>query len=145
MTAGRLTMRDIEDQINGDYSRFFDSIYDGELPENLIETFKHLLMKVPPSVHNLSSDGLSKLIEKGNKNEFRVVDVGIIINVIFSASYNEMYSNLEEAFEKHKVYEEIKRQHNKKVDDLEKSLKRKREHLMKLAGIGQQNHIIQKR
>lgn len=126
--------REIDQQINNDLNRFYSSVFDGELPDDLLDRFKKSLMALAPASTKYNSEAVKKIISK-RVNELSFMDVGLIINAVFAVPFEKVYNSIEEAIDKNMELELIREKYNKSVDDMQQSLTKKKNTLMKLSGI----------
>jgi hypothetical protein len=128
------TEKEINDQIQGDYNKFWNSPYEGKMPDSIMYRFRTALMfhnakslQAPPSV-------MRKLIEK-KEYDLNFVEVGVIINTMFAVPFNCMYETPEQAIDETIECKEIEIEFNKLVDKRTQELERKRARLLQLSGI----------
>lgn len=125
---------EIDSQIQNDYNRFYSSVFDGELPHDLLERFKKALMALAPASTKYNSEAVKKIINK-RANELSFIDVGLIINGIFAVPFEKIYSDIDEAIDKNIELELIREKYNKSVEDIKEKLTKKKNTLMKLSGV----------
>lgn len=126
---------EINKQLEGDYNRFYAAVFDGELPSDLIERFKKALMALAPAATKYNTEVIKKIISK-RVNELSVMDVGVVINAVFSVPFGKVYENIESALDKNIELELIREKYNKAVDEIKIKLSKKKVTLMNIAGIG---------
>lgn len=129
------TEKEINDMIQEDWVKWYETIYDGELPENLIDIFKIALFKAPPMAYNkLHTKKLKEICAKKPYDLTRT-EVGIVINTIMQGSFDNYYQNIDEALEKHAILESIQLKYNKEVKEIENNLVSKRNSLLRMSNI----------
>lgn len=126
--------KEIHEQVEKDYQRFWQTQYDGELPSGLIYRFRSALMFHTPKTLPGSIHVISELINK-KEDDLKFFEVGVIINTIFSVPFNCMYDSPEQAMEAMSELKEIEISYNDLVEKRSKEIERKRERLLKLSGI----------
>lgn len=128
------TQKEIDEQIHQDYTRFYQSIYDGELPPDIMYKFRTCLMW-----HNAKSlptfpVAVKNILEK-KEHDFTFFDVGVIINTIMPVPYNCIYESPEQAIEATIEYVQLQEAYNKKVDQTNQQLERKRAKKYEICGL----------
>lgn len=132
----KLTKEDIDKQIASDYKKWYEQIYDGELPiGNLKEVFKTALMETPPGSHQYHFS-VVKLTMARPSNELRWLDIGMMINLVFAIPLKYLDSDFDIAMDKMITLEAFRNSYNKAVDLRQKQLKSKGNKLMEIAGLG---------
>ena len=128
------TEKQIDEQIQGDYARFYNKIYDGELPEDLIELFKKAFMALSPNTHQYHAN---KVKEMGAKSvrDLTNLELGMVINLIVSVPPERLYKTFDESVDNILRIEVIRKQYNEIVDKMNQELGKKKERLMGLSGV----------
>lgn len=129
----RLTVQDIDKQIQDDMDRFNDSIYDDMLPLLFLDYFKKAVMVIPPAAHKCGLGFIKEIINK-RPDEISVLEIGVIINFIYGCPFKELYENVEEAVDTTIAFDEFRARYNQKVSDLQDSLNRKKKKLLEIGG-----------
>lgn len=131
------TENSIDLQISKDYKRFYDAVYDGKLPDDLVERFKRVILALAPGEHKARMDICKGIISK-KPYDLTNLDVGIIINLAFSAPLEKVYPTLtaEEAVDANIELETIRDGYNNTVNQMQEVLSKKKERLMQLSGVG---------
>lgn len=126
----------IEQQITKeDILPYLHGVYDGYVPESLIEQFRIAVMHLPVTAHRYSMEDVEK-ISLRNPKEVTVRELGMIINVVFSIPFVAMYESLEEGIAKTMIFEKIKDDYNKSTAAFERKVEAKRKRLLGLSGVG---------
>lgn len=127
---------DIADQIEKeDIIPYLNKIYDGFVPESVVEQFRVAMMHLPPSLHKYSMLDVETMANK-KAGEINNREIGMMLNVIFSIPFATMYSSLEEGVEKTREFEKIKTEYNKNSAAFQRKCDAKRARLLKLSGVG---------
>lgn len=125
---------DIDAQVQNDYNRFWNSVYDAVLPSGIMYLFRQAIMH-----HNARSlQGNPKVLRDlldTKEEDLKFVHVGIILNTIFPVPFNAIFDSPEQALDALIEYKEIEVAFNKLVDKRAQELERKRARLMELSGI----------
>lgn len=128
------TEQEIDRQIAGDYKRFYDAVYDGKLPDDLVERFKKVLMALAPGTHMARMDVCKGIISK-KPYDLTNLEVGVVINLIFTAPFDKIYDTIEEAIDCNMELEKVRNGYNLAVDQMQKVLSGKKERLMDMGGV----------
>ena len=128
------SQRDIEIQIAAEKQTFYLSKFDGKLPSDLIERFEKALMVSAPGQHQYHMDKV-KLILSKEESELNYLELGMVINLLFSVPFDKLYSNLDEALEKNIELESVRIVYNTHVKETEDKLIKKKNILMNLSGV----------
>jgi len=122
--------------LNKEYAEFQTSVYDGLVPEGLIQRFINGIMVLPPHGHKILMNILRGIISK-TEQELTHEEVGVVIKVLLNIPFDKLYENLFEAIEKHSEFENFVLEYNQKVDDLQQRMNRKKDSMMNLGGVKQ--------
>lgn len=128
------TEKDIQDQLAGDYNRFWNSIYDGKIPEGLISKFREALMFHTALSLQAHQSVMRELLETKDY-DLKFLHVGVILNTLFSVPFNAIFFSPEEAMDSIIEYKEIEIEFNKRVEKRSKELEAKRQRLLTLSGV----------
>lgn len=128
-----MSEKQINEQIQKDYDAFNESKYEGDpLPKDLIERLKVALFKLPPNVHKMASQTMTKLINT-KVTELTNYEVGHILNLITAVPLCDIYRNLEEALIKNQQIEFLKIAYNLTVKQINEKVEEKRQGMLRLA------------
>lgn len=128
------TAEDIEKQIQGDYNKFWYSVYDAALPSDIMYKFRQAIMF--QNVQQLQGNPKVLLELLGTKEEdLKFVHVGIILNTLFGIPFNTIFESPEEALTAVIEFKEIEIDFNKMVQKRTQEIERKRARLLELGGI----------
>ncbi len=130
------TEKDIQEQIRKDIDAHSNSVYDGSLPDSFREGFKQSLMFIAPANHRYNMGFIKTLVSK-KADEVTVMEVGIMINLIFSTPWYLIYKNVEEGIDTTIEYEKVKDEYNAKSTEFERKISLKKRKLMEIAGLGE--------
>lgn len=128
------TQAEIDEQIKGDYERFWNSPYNGDMPDMFMFKFRTVLMfhnskSLPATPHKIKElIGLSE-------GDLKFVDVGIILNTIFTIPFNSVYDSPEEAIDDVLRFVDIQNEFNKRVSEVGAQIERKRLKKYEICGI----------
>lgn len=126
---------DIIEQIQReDIEPYLNKIYDGELPDSLVEQFRIAMMHLPPTAHKYSMDDVETMSNR-RPDEITNRELGLILNVIFAIPFASMYGSIEEGIEKTKVFERIKEEYNKSTAAFQRKVEAKKNRLLSLGGV----------
>lgn len=128
------TQQEIDRQLNAEIKKYHDAIYDGEVPDGFMEMFKRSLMCVPPAQHGYTLDAIERIINK-RVNEIKVAELAIMINMVFSTAWANLYSSVEEGIATTRKFEVLKNEFNKRGAEFEKKMMLKKTKLQQLSGI----------
>lgn len=126
---------EIDNQLTKDYAAFYNKIYDGELPESLLQNFKKAFMYLVPSTHQYFMSRVKEMAAKTIR-DLSVMEVGMIINLIVSTPPEKLYSSFDEAVDSLAILHKLRDDYNKAVEENQRKLKAKKERLMQLSGVG---------
>lgn len=130
------TPEQLQDQIQReDITPYLNSIYDADLPESLVEQFRVAIMLLPITAHKYSMRDVAVMIKR-RSDEVTVREVGMMLNVIFSIPWANMYDSPEEGIEKTVVLERIMEEYNKSTAAFDRKCQAKMQRLLKLSGVG---------
>jgi hypothetical protein len=130
-----MTKEDVDKQIQGDYERFYNETYQGELPVNFKELFEKAIIASASSQHQIKPEKLISIAEQP-ANTLTMVQVGIMVNVMVNIPMVRMVGdNFEDAVNLHTWLFNIKSSYNKLVDEFIKVMAKKTNRLYKLAGL----------
>ena len=126
--------KEIDEQIQRDYNKFWYSVYDKELPSAVMYKFREAMMFQNVKTLQAAPKVLQELI--GTKEEdLKFVHVGIILNTLFATPFNAIFDSPEQAMDAVLEYKEIEIEFNELVNKRSQELERKRQRLMELSGI----------
>lgn len=127
---------EINDQIEReDIVPYLNKVYDGVIPDSLVEQFRVAMMHLPPTAHKYSMEDVETMSLRRH-DEVTNRELGLILNVVFSIPFASMYETLEEGIEKTKVFEKIKDAYNKSTAAFQRKCDAKRNRLLQLSGVG---------
>lgn len=143
-----LTKEDIERQLQGDASAYYNKVYDGknELPKDFTVYFRRAWMLVPDNTFQINgypvpNNKLKLMFDRG-ANELSNLEVGMIINILFSVPKKYWLVedetepiDFELALDVHRQLSAIRDDYNKTIGLLNQSLEKKKKRLYELAGI----------
>lgn len=129
------TQSEIDAQIGHDMQNFYDSVYDGFVPESFVEMFKKAIMHLAPAQHQYAMSKVKEMVSK-RAGEHTVVETSMMINVIYSTPFHLLYESIERAIEVTMEFDKVRKEHNKKIQEMEHKLQAKRSRLLKLSGVG---------
>lgn len=130
------TPENLQDQINReDVDPYLNKVYDGFVPESLVEQFRIAMMYLPITAHKYSMEDVETLSLR-RPDEVTNRELGMMLNVIFCIPFASMYESLEEGIEKTKVFEKIKDEYNKSTAAFQRKCDAKMNRLLKLSGVG---------
>lgn len=127
--------REIEQQIDDDVQKYNTSIYDGFLPQSFIDYFKKSLMVIPPGNHQYNMEKVKDMISR-RPDEVRIIEVGMMINLIYACPFRELYDSVEQGIEMTMEFDKVREGFNKTTEDIERKLALKRQTLRKIYGLG---------
>jgi len=126
----------LQEQINReDVIPYLNKVYDGFVPDSLIEQFRIAMMHLPLTAHKYSMEDVETLSIR-RPNEVTNRELGMILNCVFAVPFVSMYESLEEAIEKTKVFEKIKEAYNKSTAAFQRKCDAKMNRLLQLGGVG---------
>ena len=125
---------EINQQIEGDYNKFWFSVYDDLLPSSVMYRYRQAVMFQNATNLQAAPTVLRELLDT-KEEDLKFVHVGIILNTIFSTPFNAIYDSPEEALEAVIEFKQIEVKFNKSVEKRAQELERKRARLMELGGI----------
>lgn len=129
------TEKEIDQQLDREVQAWYNKVYDGKpLPERFIEMFKKALMYVAPANHKYNMLAIKKMISQ-RSDEVTMVEVGMMINLIYSTPFDKLYSTPEEGVETTMLFDEIRREYNEIGAKFEGMMMKKRETLLRLSGV----------
>ena len=91
--------QELKNTMNLKYAEYFQKLYEGVLPKDIIETFKKAIFHLAPSVHKLHKGTLRDIFSK-EPNKLTVREVGIITDVILNCPQYLIYDDLNLAMHK---------------------------------------------
>lgn len=125
----------LQDQIRReDIEPYLNSIYDGFVPESLVDQFRVAIMLLPLTAHKYSLRDID-LMSKRRPDEITVRELGMMLNVVFAVSWASMYTSIEEAIEITFAFEKLKEEYNKSTGAFDRKCQAKLQRLMKMSGI----------
>ena len=129
-----MTPNEVNEIIQKEYSAFNEASYQGEkLPNDLMERFRVALFSLAPSVHQMSSHNIKKILAKKVK-DLTNYEVGHILNLITAVPFNVLYKTLDEAVVKNEQIEGLKVSYNLVVKGINETVEAKRMSLLDLSG-----------
>jgi len=127
-----MTIAEVNEIIQKEYETFNQSKYTGDkLPADILERLKSAVFCLAPSVHQISSANIKKLLAKKVK-DLTNYEVGHILNLISTVPFKELYSTLEEAVEKNQQIELLKVSYNIVVKGITEAVEEKRKSMLEL-------------
>lgn len=135
------------EQIQADYDRFYNAIYNGKVPVplNFVELFKKGIMEMSSFSHKIFASKI-KVIASKLPGELTNGDVSLVIKVISNVEQKYFYSSFKESVEDTIVIQKFTLCYNQHVEDFQKEQEMKRVRLLDLATGGVpslSNRIIQ--
>jgi hypothetical protein len=130
------TVKDIEEIINKASQEFWQKIYDGFIPDNLMDNFKAALLATRPTELPAGAGALKQIIDK-KEYEITFIEMGTIINGIFKLPIGVLSDDVHEALTYTEQLGKMSYDFNQKVDEFNKQLKKKHHKLMDIAGLTQ--------
>lgn len=130
------TPAEIEAQIQReDIEPYLNKVYDGFVPESLVEQFRIAMMFLPVTAHKYSMDDVDTMIQRRH-DEVTNREIGMMLNVIFSIPFASMYASIEEGVEKTRAFEKIREEYNKSTAAFQRKCDAKMKRLLELGGVG---------
>lgn len=128
------TEKEISEQIDRDYNKFWYSTYDAALPTDIMYKFRQAIMFQNVQQLQGNPQVLRDLLDT-KEEDLKFVHVGIIINTLFSIPFNTIYDSPEQALESVIELKQIEVEFNKLVHKRTQEIERKRARLLELGGI----------
>lgn len=128
------TEKEISEQIDRDYNKFWYSAYDAALPSDMMYKFRQAIMFQNVQQLQGNPQVLRDLLDT-KEEDLKFVHVGIIINTLFSIPFNTIYDSPEQALEAVMELKQIEIEFNKLVQKRTQEIERKRAGLLELGGI----------
>lgn len=130
-----MTTRDeIQQQIEREYEKSRNKIYDGELPYGLLEKFKVGLFMAAYSQHKFNLIKVKEIISKRD-DQLTWMEVGMIANFVVEIPWERLFDNLEEALDYNIELSDFMVSYNDMITKKQKELERMRDRLLNLSGI----------
>lgn len=114
---------------------YLNKVYDGAIPESLVDQFRIAMMHLPPTAHKYSMADVEAMSIR-RPDEVTNREIGMMLNVIFAVPFASMYESLEQGIEKTKAFEKIKEDYNKSTAAFQRKVEAKTNKLMSLSGVG---------
>lgn len=128
-------VEDLEKQLlKEDIEPYNAKVYDGFLPETLVDQFRVAIMMLPLTQLPYSLDEIEVLSGRRH-DEVTNKELGMILNVIAGVAFASMYSSLEEAIEKSRVIMKIRDEYNKSSGAFQRKVDAKMKRLLSLSGV----------
>lgn len=135
------TPQELEDQIRReDIEPYLDKVYDGFVPDTLVDQFRIAMMYLPVTAHQYNMEDV-EVMSLRRHDEVTNREIGLMLNVIFSIPFVSMYSSLEEGIEKTKVFQKLKEEYNKSTAAFQRKCDAKMNRLLKLSGVGNSHDL----
>lgn len=135
------TPEQIENQLlTQDIIPYHNSVFDGEVPQSLIDQFRIAMMYLPVTAHQYPMKDVKRMSER-MPNEVTNKELGMMINVIYAIPFANMYESLEEGIEKTIEFDKIRDEYNKNSAAFERKITAKRKRLLSLSGVGNSTPI----
>lgn len=131
---------EIDDQIKKDYSRMWNSPYEGKLPEGVLQKFREAIMLQSPITLQGAPMVMRDLLQT-KEYDLKFFQVGVILNTIFSTPFERIFYTPEEALDALIEYKEIEIEYNNKVSSKQKEIEKKRARLLSLSGVTKTIHL----
>lgn len=125
----------INEQLAKDMQDFYDKVYDGFIPNNFVQMFKKAIMHLAPAQHQYSMEKVRQILGR-HPGEHTVLETSMMINAIYSTPFYLLYDSIEEAIRVTVEFDKVRKEYNKKVQEVERKMQAKRARLLKIAGIG---------
>lgn len=125
---------DINSQIEREFEKFRNKVYDGELPYGLIEKFKVGLMMSSAGQHKYNLQKVKEIIAKA-ENDLTWLEVGMVINFVTEIPWERIYDSLEEAINYNIELSDFMVEYNKVIGRKNNELEKMRTRLLNLSGI----------
>lgn len=129
-----MTEKEINQQIEQEYSKFNSATYEGELPKDLINIFKKALLGLSPNTHKMTVKTIQSIVTK-KVGDLKFIEVGTIINTILEAPLSTIAEDFNAALKTLQSIENVRIDFNLKVKDAQERLNEKRMNLINLAGL----------
>lgn len=129
------TEQQITTQLNDDYDKFQNGIYDGkvEVPENMIELFKVGILALPPSAHKINFIKV-KVISAMKEKELTNALISDVIKVILNTPLEKLFGgDYDRIIDRYINFEKFVIAYNKHVDEFRKKLEMRRATLNSLS------------
>lgn len=124
----------INKQLNEEFEKHQKAVFEGIVPQGLVQRFINGIMTLPPHGHKILCSAIRSIINK-TEEELTHEEVGIVIKVLLNIPFDKLYTDLFEALDKHTEFENFVVYYNQKVDALQQTLNRKKDALMNLGGV----------
>jgi hypothetical protein len=129
------TEQDIHKQVEREYDKFRDALYDGPpLPADIIHKFRQGLMVVPWGTHKYNLFKVQELISK-QPDELTWLEAGMVINFVTEVPYERLFDTLEDALAYQTALSGIIAQYNIVTSKKSKELESYRNRLLSTSGI----------
>lgn len=141
----KLTKEQITEILNKEFEQFQNSVYEGVVPENLIQRFINGIMTLPPHGHRVLTSLIKRIVAK-TEDQLTVEEVGVCIKIVLNVSWDKLYADMHEALEKHSEIEIFAALYNRQMDEFTAHLTNRQKSMIKLgiapAGNTSMTHII---
>lgn len=130
----RITEKEINEQIQKKYERFYTSPYDGFIPPRFKEMFRKAVMEVQPA--NMEIKPLSiKAVLETPEHDLNRVQFGVMMNMIMSIPLKHLFESPEQAMEEMQPMVEAMVEYNAKTEKLAREMAIEKQSKMRLAGL----------
>lgn len=120
-----------EQVLKEDIDPYLNKVYDGYVPDSLVDQFRIAMMHLPPTAHKYSMDDVETMSLR-RPNEITNRELGMILNVVFALPFISMYGSLEEGIEKTRVFEKIKEDYNESTAAFNRKVEAKKTMLFQI-------------
>lgn len=127
------TEAEIHEQINAMYNKFWQSPYEGRIPEGLMNKFREAIM-FHSAISLKGSPQVIRDLLAMKEYDLKFLHVGIIINTLFPVPFNAMFYSPEEAMEALIEYKDIEVEYNHIVEKKSKEIERARNKKLEICG-----------
>ncbi len=138
-----MTPQDIDRMINEQSEGFWKKIYDGFIPDNLMDNFKAALLATRPTELPAAAAALKGIIDK-KEYEITFIEMGTIINGIFKLPIGVLSNDVHEALTYTEQLAKMSYDYNQRVEKFNNELKKRHQNLMQMAGLTQSAAVYPK-
>lgn len=129
------TQKEIDDQIKKEEQAFYEKPFDGYLPEQIMYWFRNCIMYFS-AMTIPASPSVIKILLDAKAEDLRFIDMAVVMTTVFAAPFNVMFENGHEAMDVLIDLKEMEVSYNKKVDEFNQAMIKKRHRLYQIAGVG---------
>lgn len=129
------TEQDIMEQVEREFDKFRNKLYDGPLPDGCLEKFKFAIFNLPWRAHGYNFAKVKTIIAKTFPSELTWLEVGMVLNLIAEVPYANFFDTLEEALEYHIKASEIMSDYNQVANAKSEEMEKYRKRLLTMSGI----------